>query len=124
MQTKEQIRAKTIHALIEQAEKQTYKAAYGRLCLRLPFLIRANGLCQTLAFLEAKQTEKKPEFGQLIADLAKAAAGKAGTEYCGLARTAQTGEYLQMTREALACGQWFKRYAEAVLKVDPTEDVE
>ena len=122
MPTKEQTRAKQIYALIVQAEQLPNKAAYGRLCLRLPFLIRANGLCQTLAFLESKTKNEKPEFGQLIIDLAKVASGKTGIEYCGSARSAPTDVYMLMTREALACAQWFKRYAEAVLKIDPTED--
>ena len=118
MQTKEQIRAKTIFVFIEDAEKSPRKEAYGRLCLRLPFLIRANGLCQTLAFLESKASEKKTEFKQLIADLAKVSCGKPGNEYGSLARSADSQDYLQMTREALACAQWFKRYAEGVLKVN------
>ena len=38
------------------------------------------------------------------------------------ARTAKLLEYQQLTREALKCAQWFKRYAEAVLKVQAGGD--
>jgi hypothetical protein len=31
-------------------------------------------------------------------------------------------EYRELTREALACAQWLKRYSQAVLHVDPTEE--
>ena len=34
--------------------------------------------------------------------------------------SADLGEYRRMTRTALQAAEWFKRYAEAILKVDAT----
>jgi CRISPR-associated protein Cmr5 len=97
---------------------------YGRLCLRLPTLISNNGLCQTLAFLEAKGAaiEKKPEYKNLMGDLAVATGDATNwEEYANLARTSSGSSYIRLTAEALRCSLYFKRYAEAVLRVDLTQ---
>lgn len=113
MITREQQRAQAAYGKITAVKPQPWGEDYGRQCLHLPALIHQCGLCQALTFLEAKAV-KKPECGKLLADVL-AAAGLGST---GAVRGAEVGEYQRMTRDALACAQWFKRYAEAILKVE------
>ena len=90
----------------------------------MPEMIHQNGLCQTIAFLEAKRTNpEKAHFGDVLEDLAAIAKPAPGAAFAKLARTAESGEYQRLTREALACAQWLKRYAEALLKVDVSQRV-
>lgn len=114
MITRGQRRAQAAFERIRFAERSAWAEDYGRQCLHLPALIHQCGLCQTLTFLEAKNTPKKPWFGQLLADVI----GVACLESTAHVRDAEVSEYQRLTREALACAQWFKRYAEAVLKVE------
>lgn len=124
MWTREQERARWVYDCVKRMEGRDRAKQYGRLCLRLPALIHHNGLCQAIAFFESKMKAEKPEYSQLLEDLA-GAMGAPGRE--GLARSTREEQmhvYQRLTMESLACGQWFKRYAEAILKVDPTEDEE
>ncbi len=124
--TREQERAQAAFQLISEVEKQKWKQEYGRQCLHLPALIHQCGLCQTLAFLEAKGAdEKKPWFRVLLNHLGSLT--KIASDWRGLTnevRNAPLLRYQWMTRETLACAQWLKRYAEAVLKVQLGEEEE
>ncbi len=85
------------------------KGDYGRYAIRLPALIHAAGLCQALAFLEAKS--KKPGVKKLLDDFQRTAGLESKST-----RTAGITEYQRMTREAMHCAEWFKRYSEAFLE--------
>lgn len=121
--TREQQRAYGAHQRVS-AVAPGMREEYGRQCLHLPALIHESGLCQALAFMEAKGANpKKPHFMRLLEDLA--AVGDLGASAAVMtkrAREAELAEYQHMTREALACAQWFKRYAEAVLKAELGSD--
>ena len=95
---------------------------YGILCLRLPTLIMNNGLCQTLAFFEAK-AGKGSEYKQVMSDLAVATKlADSGDALAIKARNEQGPGYMRMTAESLRCALYFKRYSEAVLRVALTDD--
>ena len=113
MITRDQRRAQAAFDRIKGAEHSAWAEDYGRQCLHLPALIHQCGLCQALTFLEAK-APKKPWYGQLLADVI----GVAGLESTAHVRDIDASEYQRLTRETLACVQWFKRYAEAILKVE------
>ena len=119
--TRQQQRAQAAFRKISAVKSQRWKVEYGRQCMHLPTLIHQCGLCQALAFLEAKGADekKKPWFNALLNDLADvtgiAANSKALTE---ATRRADVLRYQQMSREALACAQWLQRYAEAILKIE------
>ena len=123
--TRSQLRAEAAHRHVTaiQKENEPWAKDYGRQCLRLPSLILQCGLCQSLAFLEAKgggDGVRAKAFSRLLADLTQVVYGEKGASP-GLAeetRTASSQRYLWLTRETLACSQWFKRYAEAVLRVN------
>jgi CRISPR-associated protein Cmr5 len=121
MRTKEQDRAVAAHEAVKNVKKTEdakLQKEYGQICLDLPFLILKNGLCQTVAYYEAKG-HKKRQYELLLEDFAKVCSGAAGPDYAKKVREAEVADYQRMTHEALACAQWFKRYAEAVLKVVP-----
>lgn len=131
--TRSQFRAQKAFALVSKVKEQSWAKSYGRLCLRLPSLILQCGLCQTLAFLESKGdpkgNDRKRAYAALLQDLSTAVysaeAEPARGELPKLAeeaRSATVQRYLWLTRESLSCSQWFKRYAEAVLRVEPGED--
>ena len=89
-------------------------------------MIHRNGLCQTVAFLEAKGggAKPKPWFAEALADLADITKlAPPPKKFPAEVRNAQLTDYQRFTREALACSQWLKRYAEAVLKVDASQKV-
>jgi CRISPR-associated protein Cmr5 len=120
MITREQLRAQAAFYKIKAAQQRPEIAeSYGRRCLHLPALIHQCGLCQASTFLEAK-AKKKPECQQLLDDILEVA-NIGSTEEI---RCAEIADYQRMTREALACAQWFKRYAEAVLRAELGGDEE
>jgi CRISPR-associated protein Cmr5 len=126
MKTREQQRAYDAYERVQARESSPHKADYGRVCVHLPEMIHRNGLCQTVAFLEAKSggTKPKPWFAEALADLADVTKlAPAPKKFPAEVRNAQLTEYQRFTREALACAQWLKRYAEAVLKVDASQKV-
>lgn len=113
MITRDQRRAQSAFQRIKDVERSAWPKEYGRQCLRLPALIHQCGLCQALAFLQAKGA-KRDECRQLLADIV----GVAGLGSAEHVRDAELTQYQILTREALACAQWFKRYAEAILRVE------
>jgi CRISPR-associated protein Cmr5 len=114
--TRDQQRAQAAFLAISDAKGKPHCEDYGRQCLRLPMLIQQDGLCLTLAFLEAKKA-KKEYFGRLVDDFARIL----GADSAKI-RTADAATYQRLSREALRTALWFKRYAEAVLKVSLESD--
>ena len=119
--TREQHRAQVAFTKVSDIRGKSWAPDYGRQCMHLPALIHHCGLCQALTFLQAKGADetKKPWFSALLNDLA--AATKIATNSQTLlqkVREADVKQYQRMTHEALACAQWFQRYAEAILKVE------
>jgi len=99
----------------EASAKEEYKSR----CLSLPALIQQCGLCQSLAFLEAKGAGKegKKQALRLLDDLREVSLLAEDREkMTARARTAGVEEYQWMTLEAMASAQWLKRYTEALLK--------
>ncbi len=121
VRTREQHRAQAAYDRVSAVAGEPWKEDYGRQCVHLPALIQQSGLCQALAFLDAKGADerKKPCFHRLLDDLAAVTRlAPDGRRLAGEARQADVTRYQWMTIEALKCAQWFKRYAEAVLKVE------
>jgi CRISPR type III-B/RAMP module-associated protein Cmr5 len=104
----------------EPGEKQT---KYSTRCRQFPALVHRCGLCQAIGFYQSKaDTHGRPEawaYAAFLNDLAQAVldgqAVKTAEELARQARTKPFGEYHWLSRDALECGNWFKRYAEALL---------
>lgn len=126
--TRDQQRAQTAYESVatvadDQSQEKKWKDGFGRQCLRLPALIHEYGLCQTVAFLEAKAKGKTDTYYHhvLSALVCTSKLAEGIPEFSNKIRSAAMKEYQWMTRESMVCAQWLKRYAEAILKVDPTE---
>lgn len=115
MQTRNQVFAAAIHQKVsafKETHSETAHKKYGSMAHKLPVLIRTAGLAQALAFLEARGDQDQK---QLLADLM--AVLKQPT-LVARSRDVDLGEYARLTRETLAALLWFKRFAQAVLKVE------
>ena len=134
MPNREQKRAELAYGKIaEVAERknEAFQKKYGGVCLKMPAMIQQNGLCQAVAFYQAKaaDTSNAPDSNErklYLLHLAQAVLGGAATrdQLAERTRSGSMGEYQGLTREAMQCAIWFKRYAEAVLRVQPGEDME
>lgn len=123
--SRDQKRAQAAYRAVSDAKSQAWRKDYGRQCLRLPALIHQCGLCQAIAFFQAKGGEVgdkkgKEYFHQVLQDLAVVSGLERSAEkFAERARSEDMKTYQWMTGEAMASAQWLKRYAEAVLKVEP-----
>ncbi|MDX9859211.1 MAG: type III-B CRISPR module-associated protein Cmr5 [candidate division Zixibacteria bacterium] len=124
--TRDQQRAQAAYERIMKVDREPWRKDYGRQCLNLPFLIQRCGLCQAITFLDSKSAADSREYLRyLLRDFAEVSGiadsqaelvtAVRGSSNMGADNTLR--QYQWMTREALACSIWFKRYAEAVLKV-------
>lgn len=120
--TREQVRAAKAHDLVSGVKATAGAREFGRQCLRLPALIHQCGLCQALAFLEAKK--RSDVIDSLAQVVAAPERGLDGAAFARKSREAGMTEYQWLTREALRSAQWLKRYCEAILnlKLGDTEE--
>ncbi len=143
MLSREQRWAQVASRLVGRRNAESYRKEYGIQCLRLPATIHECGLCQTLAYIEAKAQGNdenaesgKPHFAALLDDLAEALGVEDRTAAPGVsalrrghrlaqdARDEDVVEYQRLSRDALHCANYLKRYAEAILKVQLGVDAE
>ncbi|MCA9950725.1 MAG: type III-B CRISPR module-associated protein Cmr5 [Anaerolineales bacterium] len=100
-----------------------YRQKYGSMSHKLPLLIRKSGLAQALAFVQAKQEDA---YNDLLDHLAEAIAWPEATDGAALAqksRNENLDRYILLTRRVSDALIWYKRFAESVLDVKPTDDV-
>lgn len=90
---------------------------YGTMAMKLPVMVRSAGLVQALAFVEAKKEQA------LLDDLSQVVL-EDNQSLLERSRAADLSEYMYLTRRTLLALEWFKRYAQSVLKVEPTDDAE
>lgn len=122
MQTRQQKMAQIIYDQVRSVKGEKWEKEYGRLCLNFPSLLHLNGLCQVVAFYEAKgaDEEKKPYYKKFLRHLTDTV----NLETWDSLRTMNSVEYRRLTRIAFQAASWYKRYAEAILKVEQGDDSE
>lgn len=100
---------------IQEAANSPYKAHYGALAVELPSMIRVNGLHQVLMYLESgiNNTDRKAAANSLREHFISIIKPPATA-----VRDLSSAEYAMLTRRALQAAQYFKRFAESVLKID------
>jgi CRISPR-associated protein Cmr5 len=95
---------------------------YRSFALSFPSLIQAAGLCQAVAFAQAKG-EKNKDIKHVMDDVV-ATLTKSGS-YAGKfeedVRQKGVGEYLRLSRLALQAATWVKRYVEALNQETPAQ---
>ncbi len=115
LHTADQKRAQAAFARVNAvaSKSEAFKKKYSTQCRRLPQLIQRCGLCQTVAFLQSKKTEEA--IGHALDDFARVTAENDADTFARQCRESHLSEYQRLTRHALQCAAWMKRYAEALL---------
>lgn len=108
---------------VSAAQGESWAEDYGRQAKQLPALIHQCGLCQALTFLQAKGAgESGLAKRKLLEDLAAALEFESVDLLLEQARQLDTPSYHLLGRTVLRCAEWFKRYAEALLRIDEPAD--
>lgn len=106
---------------------------YGGLCHNFPVLIRTCGLCQAVAFSEAKAAGDDEKviprahkmllkhLGEFLSENGFALQGRSALETI---RTADAMTYMLMTRQILAAWIFFKRFAVSILQAESAQAAE
>ena len=118
--TLEQELAAQIYAQVSQMEPDESRAKeYGGMAHKLPVLIRQAGLVQALAYVSARG---KDGAKQLLEDLARVLGYDSASQLLDESREAELLEYMHLTRKATVALTWYKRFAQSVLGVEPTDE--
>lgn len=106
-------------------KEDTARKYYGTMAQKLPVLIRSAGLAQALAFVDAKAsgTHEEP-YRQLLGDLAQVLGYPDAGRLLEASREAGLVDYMRLSRKAVLALTWFKRFAQSVLDVEPTEEMD
>jgi CRISPR-associated protein Cmr5 len=126
MLTREQSYASIIYKQFGEVST-AWQKKYGSMAHKLPVLIRTAGLAQALQFVESRGTD---EWKLLLQHLAltlgfaddEKHGQKAKEKLLDKSRTSQLGAYMRLTQQSLAALQWYKRFAQSVLKVEAGEE--
>ncbi len=114
----EQELAKKAYEQVAQLQPKTPIAdEYGAMANKLPVLIRQAGLVQALAYVQARG---KDGAKRLLEDLAQTLnEGDSANDLLERSREANLLEYMHLTRQATIALNWYKRFAQSVLGVEP-----
>lgn len=107
MLTREQKYAAKIYEQVKGVKEN--QSEYRSMAEKLPVLIRTAGLTHALHFAETRSDAAQT----LIAHLAEVLRHD---DLLEASRTAELGKYMQLTQQALAALQWYKRFAQSLLK--------
>lgn len=126
MHTLQQEYAQEVYKRVESfgqrnAKDTPERKQYGAMAHKFPVLVRQAGLIQTLAFVN---TRGKEAHKVLLGDLAQVVAGQSHDEFVSQCREADLTTHMWLTRQTLSALEWFKRFAQSVLGVDPGEEGE
>jgi len=133
MKTRDQKYATDVYERVKKIEATPGdKAAksYGSFAHKLPILIRTAGLAQALAFVEARGVKikgsndsKEKKTGDLfLRDLADTLGEKDAAALLRRVRTVELSEYIRLTQQVMDALLWYKRFAQSVLGVEPSDD--
>lgn len=125
MQTIQQQYAGTISKQVSQFAQQhpgkdnADRKAYGSMAHKLPVLVRQAGLIQALAYVatRGKDTQKK-----LLDHLSETLGFPSQDDLLKQVREAPLREYMLFTRQTLWALEWYKRFAQSILGVEPAEE--
>lgn len=123
-QTMEQQRAKQAWDAVEAVKNESNQARrkfhneYGTLVRGLPAMIQVNGLASTTAFLQAKAksgNDEKREYSILYEQLSQRLNKYLydNRDLMQIIMDGSSDQYRRATAEAIAYGNWLKRFVEA-----------
>lgn len=120
------IRALNHVQALKDKEPKAVQDIYGGLCHKLPVLLRTNGLCQVVAFIDDKAAGKQDsDRAQAYRLLKRHIAKTLDVSPDGLARragTAAVAQYIHDTRTLLEAWSYYKRFAVSILNVEQGVD--
>ncbi|MDO3411204.1 type III-B CRISPR module-associated protein Cmr5 [Saccharibacillus sp. CPCC 101409] len=129
MQSAQQRHAEAAYKGINEAraqaksQGQAFEAAYGQLCHRFPSLVMTNGLRLAFAFFKAKGESSNTAAAQAYRLYLKNMGEAVKQDWQNAKNiSAESADYLALSREVLSASVWFKRYAEAILNVEQGTD--
>ncbi len=115
-----------VSAYKEEKEDEKIYKRYGSMAYTLPILVRTAGLTQALAFVESKSKKDSAHpYTYLLNHLAEVVIKeKNGEEFAKQSRNANLQEYMYLTRRTMWALKWYKRFAESVLGVTSTTEMQ
>ena len=124
MHSREQTYAATAYKKVSEYPGPLHKDAqertqYGSMAHKLPILIKSAGLTLALAFVDSRG--KKP-YEMLLEHLAATVGEGSRENLIARSRTADLTEYMHLTERVMFALKWYKRFAESVLEVKPTDE--
>ncbi len=124
MQSQEQLFAAKIFDQVTKypgnlPEDSADRKQYGSMAHKLPILVRQAGLVQALAFV---QSRKKDPYIRLLEHIADCLEMNDVDTLMARSRNADLAEYIYLTNRVMLALKWYKRFAQSILKVEPTED--
>ena len=122
MQTIQQTYAKSAYEHVKQYEDADKKVRkdYGSMAHKLPVLVRQAGLIQALAYVETRGKDARP----ILDHLADTLDFPSKADLLEKARSADILDYMLLTRQVLWALEWYKRFAQSILGVEPGEEDE
>ena len=97
------------------------------MAMKLPVLVQKAGLAQALAFVDMKgKNEKTNPVYIFLNDLAEVIFEDLGSNqnkrelFLKRSRSDDLQDYMLLTRKTMAALDWFRRYAQSILKVSST----
>ncbi len=111
----------------ENKKHESLKARrrYGSLCHKMAVMIRSTGLVQALAFAMRKQENLTFVHDvAIVLGMKQDASEKPSMQLLKQAYTSDLVAYMDLTADTLAALLWFKRFAQAILKVENTDDAD
>ena len=110
MLTRQQIWAKKAYVNVKKMERKNKdeKEKYSSFCKSFPALLHSYGLCQALAFAEAKSKEHK-EYLDHLKDILEM------IDLLENSRNFDVIKYQRISKDTMVAATWLKRYAEAFL---------
>ena len=113
---------------VKNANDKTMADIYGGLCYTFPVLVRTCGLCQAIAFVEAKArsetrtpTARNSAYQHLRTHIKEQLGLQVGTQAGELASAVantRVTTYMRYTRTVLQAWAYYKRFAASVLDVE------
>ncbi len=120
MQTLDQQYSATVYEQVLEIKKMQEHKKYGAMAHKLPILIHTAGLAQALEFVHSRG---EPIQKRLLEHLAITIGQHDTDTLLHAVRKGTLGGYMRLTHQALAALLWYKRFAQSILEVDPTEAI-
>lgn len=128
MLTREQRYAAKTFEQLSALEMQTdeKKKKYGSMAHKLPVLIRVAGLTQALHFLHSRGDEDQKlllkHLAHTLEFVDEEDGDSAEIKLLKSSRNADLSTYMRLTQQSLTALQWYKRFAQSVLRVESAAD--